>query len=212
MAHTYKLTYFDIQFIGRGEQIRLLLSYGGIPFEDIRIKHADWPKIKPTTPLGQLPVLEIDGKAIPQSTAICRYLASLVKLDGKDVKENIALDVAIETILDVQNLTYDCMFMSDAVAKEEKLKKLKQVISVNFGKLEEYAKKHNGYIAFERLSWADTLFVCVYQLLVNVVGKETVDAYPSLLKVKKNVIAAKGINNWIRNRPTYPGYDLKQDL
>ncbi|XP_072391084.1 glutathione S-transferase-like [Diabrotica undecimpunctata] len=212
MAHTYKVTYFDIKFIARGEPIRMLLSYGGIPFEDIRIKHEDWPKVKPTTPLGQLPVLEIDGKAIPQSKAICRYLASLVKLDGKDVKENVALDVAVETLLDVQNLTFDTMFISDAVEKEEKLKKLKEVTSFYLGKLEEYAKKHNGYIAFERLSWADILFVCVYQLLANVVGKEAVDSYPSLLKVKKNVLTVKNINSWIRNRPTLPGYDLKQDL
>ncbi|CAG9837865.1 unnamed protein product [Diabrotica balteata] len=212
MAHAYKLTYFDIKFVGKAEPIRMLLSYGGIPFEDVRIKYEDWSKVKHTYPLGQLPVLEIDGKAIPQSKAIFRYLASLFKLDGKDVKENITLDVAVETLLDLQTLTYQTMYVSDAVEKEEKLKKLKETTSLYFGKLEEYAKKHNGYISFERLSWADILFVCVYQLLANEVGKEAVDAYPSLLKVKKNVLAVKNINSWIKNRPALPGYDLKQDL
>ncbi|XP_072391086.1 glutathione S-transferase-like [Diabrotica undecimpunctata] len=209
MSHTYKLTYFDLT--ARAEPIRMLFSYGEIPFEDKRIQFGDWPKIKSTTPLGQLPILEIDGKVIPQTLAICRHVASLAKLDGKDAKENLALDVAVETLLDLQKLGFESMFGSDA-KKKEALENLKKVIPIYFGQLEDYAKKHNGYVAFERLSWADILFVCVYELLVNVVGKEAVVSYPSLQKVKKNVLAAKGINKWIKNRPTSQGYDLKQDL
>uniref|UniRef100_A0A6P7H5C9 glutathione transferase n=1 Tax=Diabrotica virgifera virgifera TaxID=50390 RepID=A0A6P7H5C9_DIAVI len=209
MAHTYKLTYFDLT--ARAEPIRMLFNYGEIPFEDKRIQFGDWPKIKSTTPLGQLPVLEIDGKAIPQAIAICRHVASLVKLDGKDAKENLALDVAVETLLDLQKLGFESMLGSDA-KKKEALENLKKSIPTYFGQLEDYAKKHNGYIAFDRLSWADILFVCVYELLVNVAGKEAVSAYPNLQRVKKNVLAAKGINKWIKNRPTSQGYDLKQDL
>ncbi|XP_072391080.1 glutathione S-transferase-like [Diabrotica undecimpunctata] len=210
MAHTYKLIYFDLT--ARGEPIRMILSYGEIPFEDKRIQFGDWPKLKPTTPLGQLPVLEVDGKPIPHTIAICRYLASIVKLDGKDAKENVVLDIAVETLLDLQKLGFELMFENDAAKKKEKVEKLKQVLPVYFGKLEEYAKKHNGYIAFERISWADILFVCVYELLANVAGKESVASYPSLQQVKKNVLAAKGIIKWIKNRPAVEGYDLKQDL
>ncbi|XP_050509817.1 glutathione S-transferase-like [Diabrotica virgifera virgifera] len=211
MAHTYKLIYFDVP--GKGEAIRMILSYGEIPFEDKRIQMGDWPKLKPTTPLGQLPLLEVDGKAIPQSTAICRYLASIVKLDGKDAKENLALDVALETLFDLQKMNGEIKYEQDAAKKKEKLEKLlQQGLPLYFGKLDEYAKKHNGYIAFERLSWADILFVCVYEALVNLAGKEAVASYPSLQQVKKNVLATKGINKWIKNRPAVEGYDLKQDL
>uniref|UniRef100_A0A6P7GHN4 glutathione transferase n=1 Tax=Diabrotica virgifera virgifera TaxID=50390 RepID=A0A6P7GHN4_DIAVI len=165
------------------------------------------------TPLGQLPLLEVDGKAIPQSTAICRYLASIVKLDGKDAKENLALDVALETLFDLQKMNGEIKYEQDAAKKKEKLEKLlQQGLPLYFGKLDEYAKKHNGYIAFERLSWADILFVCVYEALVNLAGKEAVASYPSLQQVKKNVLATKGINKWIKNRPAVEGYDLKQDL
>lgn len=44
---TYKLTYFNIQ--GIAEPTRMLLSYGGIKFEDVRIeKDKDWPALKPS--------------------------------------------------------------------------------------------------------------------------------------------------------------------
>lgn len=42
----YVLHYFDFQALG--ESIRLLFHYGGIPFEDHRIKQDEWPAIKPS--------------------------------------------------------------------------------------------------------------------------------------------------------------------
>jgi glutathione S-transferase len=69
----YKLTYFDLRALG--EPARLILHYAKQPFDDVRITHADWPKLKPSTPFGQVPVLEVDGKPLAQSFAIYRYLA-----------------------------------------------------------------------------------------------------------------------------------------
>lgn len=44
MSPNLKLVYFD----GRGvvEGTRFILKQGGIEFEDVRIKHEDWPKYK----------------------------------------------------------------------------------------------------------------------------------------------------------------------
>lgn len=44
MAPVYKLIYFDSR--ENAEICRFLLKYGGIEFEDVRIKGEDWPQIK----------------------------------------------------------------------------------------------------------------------------------------------------------------------
>lgn len=51
-------------------------------------------------PMGQIPVLEIDGKQIHQSIAICRYLANKVNLAGNDDFENYEIDSIVDTIND----------------------------------------------------------------------------------------------------------------
>lgn len=49
-----KLTYFNIK--ARAEPTRLALHIAGIPFEDKRISHEEWPALKASMPLGQIPV------------------------------------------------------------------------------------------------------------------------------------------------------------
>ena len=66
-----KLTYFDFHG-GRGEPARLALAIAGIPFEDDRVPGSDWPRRKPSTPFGSLPVLEVDGAIVTQSNGINR--------------------------------------------------------------------------------------------------------------------------------------------
>ena len=46
----------------------------GVPFEDVLLTGSTWEKIKPTTPWGQVPVLEVDGQQLGQSGAINSYV------------------------------------------------------------------------------------------------------------------------------------------
>uniref|UniRef100_A0A915K820 glutathione transferase n=1 Tax=Romanomermis culicivorax TaxID=13658 RepID=A0A915K820_ROMCU len=72
MVH-YKLCYFNVR--GKAEGIRYIFAQAGVDFEDHRVSHDEWPKLKPNTPMGQLPVLHIDNKVLCQSMAIARYIA-----------------------------------------------------------------------------------------------------------------------------------------
>ena len=72
---SYRLTYFNIR--GRAEFIRWIFAAGGQAYIDNRVATADWPALKPTTPFGQLPILEIcEGSRVTtlaQSMAIGKF-------------------------------------------------------------------------------------------------------------------------------------------
>ena len=72
-----RLTYFDLAG-SRGEECRLALVLAGVDFEDVRIRRPEWVELKPTTPWGTVPVLEVPGRGeIGQTHAILTYVGRL---------------------------------------------------------------------------------------------------------------------------------------
>lgn len=53
-------------------------------------------------PMGQMPVLEVDGKRVHQSIAILRYVAKIVGLSGANDWENLQIDGAVDTVNDLR--------------------------------------------------------------------------------------------------------------
>src|SRR6267142_1433554 len=95
-----KLTYFDFHG-GRGEPARLALSIAGIPFEDDRVAGTDWPRRKPSTPFGSVPVLEVDGAIVTQSNGINRYVGKLADLYPSDAWHAALCDEAMDAVEDI---------------------------------------------------------------------------------------------------------------
>lgn len=74
------LIYFDMR--GRIEASRLLLMDVGAAFEDRRIKsEQEWAEIRPTLPMGALPVLASGETSVTESHAILRYLSRSHELE-----------------------------------------------------------------------------------------------------------------------------------
>jgi glutathione S-transferase len=79
-----RLVYFDAP-VSRGEECRLALHLAGVDFEDVRIARGDWPQLKPETPFGCLPVLELPGlPSLGQSNAILVYIGRQHGLHPED--------------------------------------------------------------------------------------------------------------------------------
>ena len=79
-----KLTYFDAP-VSRGEECRLALHLADVDFEDVRIKPADWPALKPTTPFGSLPLYEEPGHPVlAQTNAILVLIGRRHRLHPAD--------------------------------------------------------------------------------------------------------------------------------
>jgi glutathione S-transferase len=95
-----KLTYFDFDG-GRGETPRLAMSIGGVPFEDDRVKFGDWKALKPRTPFGGLPVLEVDGQAVAQSCGVCRFVGKLAGLYPDDPLQAAFCDETMDAVEEI---------------------------------------------------------------------------------------------------------------
>ncbi|XP_055955439.1 glutathione S-transferase 1-like [Patella vulgata] len=100
----FRLHYFDSR--GRAEIARLMFNAAGQEFDDVRYSKEEWPAFKPKTPLGQLPVLEVDGKLYAESGAIFNYLAReldilepfpLLRANRKTVESNSRLAAYLKT-------------------------------------------------------------------------------------------------------------------
>ena len=61
-------------------------------------------------PFGQIPVLEVDGEVIAQSTSIARFLAKEFGLAGKDHLEQAQADMVVDACNDLIDCTSHSCF------------------------------------------------------------------------------------------------------
>ncbi|XP_028045698.1 glutathione S-transferase [Monomorium pharaonis] len=197
---SFKLTYFPITALA--EPIRLLLAHMGIEFEDIRFDRKDWPKlIKPTMPFGQVPVLEINGKMIHQSKAICRYLAKQCGLAGRDDLEALEIDATVDTIHDLRAYIADYFYEKNEAAKNEKYKIAKEMVPYYIQRLEEQARRNKCYFVSGTLSWADITFVGLLDYMNYMMKEDILPLKYTNLNQLKSKVSSPGIDKWLKTRP-----------
>jgi len=96
----YKLTYFDFDG-GRGEPIRIAFHAAGIEFEDDRISFPEFGEMRKNMGFNSVPVLEIDGAAVTQSNAICRYVGKMAGLYPTDALQALHCDEVLGALEDL---------------------------------------------------------------------------------------------------------------
>lgn len=196
---SYKLTYFNGK--GRAEISRIIFAAAEQAFEDKRIEQSDWPALKPTTPQNTLPVLEVGGKKISQSTSIARYLAREFNLYGKGNAEMVMADQIFDTCLDVFDQFVKIVFNPD---KEEKGKKMEEFYKTTLprylGILEalvaETGKK--GFAVGQSLTLGD---LALYVYLENMQAGDKLEKFPRLAENRKTVASLPRIEKYLKNRP-----------
>eukprot|EP00058_Branchiostoma_floridae_P024899 XP_002610389.1 hypothetical protein BRAFLDRAFT_277735 [Branchiostoma floridae] len=199
MAPKYKFTYFNAR--GRGELVRLIFAAAGVEYEDVRFDWEQWLafKAKGTTPMGQIPVLEVDGRMMCQSLAIARYVARETGLCGTTSWEEAQADMFVCGADDLLTNLITVRFEKDEAKKEEGKRDLANYVP-NF--LANYEKLcgTEGYLVGTSLTYADlAFFVGMHDIL-----KERADAlekFPKLAKVVESVRENKGVAAYIAERP-----------
>jgi prostaglandin-H2 D-isomerase / glutathione transferase len=123
-----KLLYFDAP-VSRGEECRLALHAAGVDFEDVRIQREDWPALKPTTPFGGVPVLEMPGHPpLGQSNAILVLIGREHGLHPKDNFEAARHEAMMTHVEDLRYVVGPTMRIAD----EEEKKKAREALCASF--------------------------------------------------------------------------------
>ena len=78
---------------GLAEVPRLILEEAGLPYIGSYHGRESFKLLKPTLPLGRVPVLLDNGEVIAQSSSIVRFLARKTGLDGKGDAERAHVDM-----------------------------------------------------------------------------------------------------------------------
>ncbi|XP_011165650.1 glutathione S-transferase [Solenopsis invicta] len=192
---SYKLTYFHLTALA--EPIRLLFAYADIEFVDERIDRNDWPKLKQTMPFGKVPVLEVDGKRMHQSSAIGRYVAKKCGLAGKDDLQSLEIDAAVDTIQELVEKIYQ----NTERAKKEKVEIADETVLFYLERLDTQVKKNDGYFVGGALTWADLTFIGLLDYMNFHVKGNVVEKFENLKELQKKVEAIPAIKSWIEKRP-----------
>lgn len=134
MGPKIKLTYFQIE--AAAEKVRLAFVMTGTEFEDCRVPFPEWAALKPTTPYGQLPIMEVDDggakTTLAQSNAMmkwaCRKFDTTDTLYPSDPDKLLAVEEAIGLIEDMQRAWQPALYLGMGMHQ-------------NFGHPEEWPEK-----------------------------------------------------------------------
>merc|ERR1711892_54430 len=197
-----KLTYFNLK--GRAELARLILAQAEVEYEDCRIEKEDWPELKKSLPLGQLPVVEVEGTTIRQSMTIARYLARRFGLAGKTDIDAAEADQAVDAVTDLVNDAGSVMREKDEAKKAEMMTKIKSERLPNWLKMMEALLNSKGgdHFAGKQLTWAD---IAVYYVLCSwILGEINFSECPKLKTLVETVKNLPNIKKWIETMPETP--------
>lgn len=204
----YKLTYYNAK--GLGEPIRLLLAYGNIEYEDIRVpfQFTGSPPVLPQDikdrcPWGQVPILEFEGKCLAQSLAITRYLARKFNLVGADDFEAAKCDEYTDTIKEF-NKDFFPLYMENDPVKRTELKKSigQQLSSKYFSKFESIVAANGGNrLVGKSLTWADMYFAFFVNHVSNKFQWDLLQEFPNLKGLVEKVFQVPQFKEWVEKRP-----------
>jgi glutathione S-transferase len=114
-----RLLYFDAP-VSRGEECRLALHLAGVEFDDVRLQRAEWLELKPTTPFGSVPVLELPGQPpLAQSNAILVLIGRRHGLHPADDVEAARHEAMMQHVEDLRAAMSPTLFIADEAEKKK---------------------------------------------------------------------------------------------
>lgn len=199
---TIALTYFRGR--GRAETTRWMLAANGLPFANVPI---DTPEALAALrqsgklPFDQMPLLEIDGYCLSQSSAMIRYLARRGGLYGTSDTDAMWCDMMAGVIADFAETAIQAAFKPSAEVARRDL----EIRFAKFGPCFEarIAQQGSGYCASSSMTFAD---VILGEALSSYLEwcPEILSTTPRLQALYEKVTNHSGIAAYLTSAQRYP--------
>ncbi|MFO0651166.1 MAG: glutathione S-transferase family protein [Polyangiales bacterium] len=194
-----RLTYFDMP-VSRGEECRLAFALAGVDFEDNRIAREAWAALKPTTPFGALPVLEVEGHPpLAQSNAILTLIGRLHGVHPSDPYEAARHEAIMAHVEDLRVLVAPSGRL-DADAKKAAREQLAATSIPAWARFAEAQIGDGPFFAGEKAHVADVkLFIGLRGFrggVMDHIPTTIFDAYPKLIRLYDAVASHPAVKAW----------------
>jgi prostaglandin-H2 D-isomerase / glutathione transferase len=199
-----KLTYFDAP-VSRGEECRIALSVAGIEFEDERIPMSAWPALKPDTPFGGLPLLDVPGRGVlAQSNAILTFIGRQHQLHPTDAFEAARHEALMQHCEDLRAAIAPTQRMRDEAEK----KAAREAIASGYlqtwaGHLERQLGD-GPFVSGATLHVAD---IKIYMLMrwilrgtLDYIPADSLAAFPKLMQLHDAVVDNPKVRAWLQRQ------------
>lgn len=200
-----KLHYFKGRV--RAETTRWMLAVNRIEFVNVSLATPDELKALRATgklPFDQLPLLEIDGRNLSQSTAMIRYLGRRGDLYGKTEQEAVWCDMVAGTATDFAETAMQAAFQPTS---NMAIDNLRRSFGKFGGRFEACLEAHDGsYVTGHRLTFADVVLAealtSYLEWIPDLLGHS-----PRLAALQELVIQQPGLAEYLVSANRWPMAD-----
>jgi maleylacetoacetate isomerase len=149
-----------------GERVRIALALKGLAYEYVSVGQIGWEKYERINPQRLMPALEIDGRIVPQATAILEYLEEtyperpllpadpLIRAQARAFSQHIVSEMHAIDVIRVRRFLHNEL----AVDKDGIAHWQRHWFAVGFGALEELLRRRTvnwPYCFGDTPGWAD---------------------------------------------------------
>ncbi|MEM1049077.1 MAG: glutathione S-transferase family protein [Pseudomonadota bacterium] len=197
---TARLTYFRGR--GRAETTRWMLAAAGVDFINIAV---DTPeelaalRASGKLPFDQMPLLELDGRNLSQSSAMIRYLARRAGLYGLDDVEAMWCDMIVGVVADFAETGLQAAFKPASAVDD---------LTARFAKFgprfeARIADQGSGYSAAAQMTFADVVLAEALSTYLEWLP-DILAATPLLSALYQSVTTQPGIAAYLASDLRYP--------
>lgn len=196
-----------------------------VPFSHRIVAPKDWPALKPKTPLGSIPILEVEvegqeKQVIAESMAILRYVGKLGGLYPEDPIEALKVDSFMETATQATRLMEISVqgpvrnLLSESEWSEEEKLAIRKRIAENESGLPfhlayfEKSLKDNGsgWLVGSKITVADLALTRISGWIsggiLDGIPASILDKYPLVKAHRERIEAEPAVAEWRNKHPT----------